>query len=726
MLELKNVQIEFTEPVIEDGNLLILDGQLTALTGPSGSGKTTLLYCVGLVSSCKDYEYIFDGKQIDLSSEEEKGNLRKTKIGYIFQENNLNQNLTAGENVRLSVSLAGADTGASQIAALLEQVGLSGQENSYPASLSGGEQQRLAIACALAKEPELIIADEPTSSLDEENTEQVLKLLEGIAAEGKKVVVASHSKAVVERCGVVYNIEGKKPVLIKGQEYIEETDSKEEKGETKKRKLRLPFYLRYQRKNGRKGQVLKELTVGICALSVAFTALSTGYIKDFEEQQRRNMQTVSERELLVVKQSDPVYGDDLFGSLTAPSMTPDEIARLEQIDGVEAFAPYVYFENFTEMTEQGLQIGWEIPDDDVEARFVRMQFKNGDGREGSLTLCNSGNLDPETPGIMNGYYDVQSYFSYENMELKCKTIDRSVAPNEGVYISSSLMEAFGLPDDRLDGLVLTMDVAIPAKRFITTVTGFTQEDEEYYFDGGHNWCVPQKIELPVRGILNEDVTGASMFYFPIYASSSVMMEYIEENRLEGDLPAILYERGGWPEIRDVSEWRPWAYYLMVKDVSYIDAVKKEILKIDPTFKIIHEYQDYEAVMESVDNSQKMVLYVSLAILAVILCLSAIVYVNIIDKRKYEIAMLRANGMTKGEIRKLVMSEMGVQAVITFVVSLLLAWAGYEVLSRTVGGFTFSWMTVMWLGVISVISVILPSGVALVLSSRYEPDQILRN
>jgi len=162
---------------------------------------------------------------------------------------------------------------------------------------------------------------------------------------------------------------------------------------------------------------------------------------------------------------------------------------------------------------------------------------------------------------------------------------------------------------------------------------------------------------------------------------------------------------------------------MVKDVSYIDAVKKEILKIDPTFKIIHEYQDYEAVMESVDNSQKMVLYVSLAILAVILCLSAIVYVNIIDKRKYEIAMLRANGLTKGEIRKLVMSEMGVQAVITFVVSLLLAWAGYEVLSRTVGGFTFSWMTVMWLGVISVI---LPSGVALVLSSRYEPDQILRN
>ena len=74
MLELRQVNIKFTEPVIEDGSLLIPDGELTALTGPSGSGKTTLLYCVGLVSSCKDYEYVFDGKQVDLSSEEEKGN----------------------------------------------------------------------------------------------------------------------------------------------------------------------------------------------------------------------------------------------------------------------------------------------------------------------------------------------------------------------------------------------------------------------------------------------------------------------------------------------------------------------------------------------------------------------------------------------------------------------------------------------------------------------------
>ncbi|MCI8500907.1 MAG: ATP-binding cassette domain-containing protein, partial [Oscillospiraceae bacterium] len=429
MLELRQVNIKFTEPVIEDGSLLIPDGELTALTGPSGSGKTTLLYCVGLVSSCKDYEYVFDGKQVDLSSEEEKGNLRKTKIGYIFQENNLNQNLTAGENVRLSASLAGADTGSSKIAELLEQVGLSGQENAYPKSLSGGEQQRLAIACALAKEPELIIADEPTSSLDEENTEQVLKLLEKIAGEGKKVVVASHSKAVVERCGVVYNIEEKKPVLIKGQEYIEKVDSKEEKGETKKRKLKLPFYLRYQRKNGRKGQVLKELTVGICALSVAFTALSTGYIKDFEEQQRRNMQAVSERELVVVRRFFPDVAQTRVYDAHSTSLLQEEIDQLQKIEGVEKFDSVVFFQNFSSLTKESLNRDTaHLKTGELNSYIY---YKNMSGKEGSRGFCNITIDDPETgknlydPGenIIKGNYFIASYFSYEGMELKCRMID---------------------------------------------------------------------------------------------------------------------------------------------------------------------------------------------------------------------------------------------------------------------------------------------------------------
>ena len=735
MLQLRDINIKFSEPVIEDGSLSIPAGTMTALTGPSGSGKTTLLYCVGLISSCKDYEYLFNGKNIDLSSEEEKGIFRKTKIGYIFQENNLNRNLTVLENIRLSASLAGADTDPSRLRSLLKQVGIEGREAAYPATLSGGEQQRAAIACALAKDPELILADEPTSSLDGDNTEQVLKLFEGIAAEGKMVVIATHSPAVVERCGLVYEIKEKKPVLIKGQDPIKD-DAVEE--ETKKRfKLKAPFFLRYQYKSSHKGQLLKNLTVVICALATSFTALSTGYIKDFEKQQREFYKSVSERELIVSKQSDPIWGNGVYDNHNL-SMASDEIARLKSINGVEASAPVVYFENQDLLTAKRYE--HEL-DHKSDSNFSKIKYESRSGKKGELTFCNATIENTETGEFewigddetIHGAYTIYSFFSYENMELQCKLIDESVNPNEGVYVSPNLLFQMGISDDDFDGLTLTMEVAIPTKRFLTTATGFTQEGEEYTYDSGENWCVSTTIELPVRGVLQDDIYDSTSGYIYMYMSSNKMVQYINENIAaetlsEDEFYEILHFLGGYPRsiIRNLSNWAPWAYYLMVDDVSKIDTVKKEILKIDPTYKIVHKFQDYEAVMESVDNSQKVVLYISLAILAVILCLSAIVYVNIIDKRKYEFAMLRANGLTKREIRRLVMTEMGVQAIWTFVVSLLLGWIVFEILSKTIGGFRFDLLTVLWLAVLAVCSVLLPSVVSLTLTNRYEPDMIMRN
>ena len=148
-----------------------------------------MLYCAGLISSNSDYEYELNGKRVDLRSEQEKGEIRKTKIGYVFQENNLNTRLTVRENIRLSAALAGADTGDARMEELLRQVGLEGRGKEWPNTLSGGEQQRAALACALAKEPELILADEPTSSLDEANTMEILSLLKAAAkAVGEKSV----------------------------------------------------------------------------------------------------------------------------------------------------------------------------------------------------------------------------------------------------------------------------------------------------------------------------------------------------------------------------------------------------------------------------------------------------------------------------------------------------------------------------------------------------------
>ncbi|HAZ22148.1 MAG TPA: hypothetical protein DCY84_07275, partial [Firmicutes bacterium] len=204
---LKDINIKFESTLIENGCLTILDGKITAIIGESGSGKSTLLYKAGLISAGQ-YTYSFDGTTLDLNNDAELSQLRKTKIGYIFQDNNLIETLSLKENICLAATIAGYDVTDEDIRKYLIYVGLNNvNENSYPRQLSGGEQQRAAIASVLAKKPDLIIADEPTSSLDEGNAEAIMQIFQRLAHEdGKKVIIATHNGKVYNQADVIYAI----------------------------------------------------------------------------------------------------------------------------------------------------------------------------------------------------------------------------------------------------------------------------------------------------------------------------------------------------------------------------------------------------------------------------------------------------------------------------------------------------------------------------------------
>ena len=176
MIRLKNIDISFgNKVVIQDGELTVRRGWVTAITGPSGSGKTTLLYCLGLISSQSGHRYEFDGAEIDLGNDRQKAAYRKRKIGYVFQNNNLIETMNVRDNLLTSLSMAGGapKTEVEKTEELLELISLSDKSELYPRQLSGGEKQRIAIACALIKNPDLIIADEPTSALDGGNADAV-------------------------------------------------------------------------------------------------------------------------------------------------------------------------------------------------------------------------------------------------------------------------------------------------------------------------------------------------------------------------------------------------------------------------------------------------------------------------------------------------------------------------------------------------------------------------
>ena len=168
-------------------------GELVVVVGPSGAGKTTLLNMLGGMDSCSSGSIMLDGREVSGFSEKELTYYRRYDIGFVFQFYNLVQNLTALENVELASQICKDPLDA---ATVLRQVGLGHRLDNFPAQLSGGEQQRVAIARALAKNPKLLLCDEPTGALDYHTGKAILKLLQDTCYDtGKTVVLITHNSA---------------------------------------------------------------------------------------------------------------------------------------------------------------------------------------------------------------------------------------------------------------------------------------------------------------------------------------------------------------------------------------------------------------------------------------------------------------------------------------------------------------------------------------------------
>ena len=187
--------------VLNNVNIKIKKGDLVALLGPSGSGKSTLLHLLALLDRPSTGEIYFDSKNISLLSEKSKDNIRGNKISIIYQQNNLLNDFSALENVEIALISSGTTQKKSSLLAkaLLSQVGLSKRYNHFPADLSGGEQQRVAIARALINEPELILADEPTGSLDRFNSNEIFNFFLKMKTKKRTIIYATHNRQLADK-----------------------------------------------------------------------------------------------------------------------------------------------------------------------------------------------------------------------------------------------------------------------------------------------------------------------------------------------------------------------------------------------------------------------------------------------------------------------------------------------------------------------------------------------
>ena len=194
--------------VLKNINLKINSGDLVSLTGPSGSGKSTLLHLIALLDKPTSGEVFFRSKSFSKSTEVEKDLVRKKGISIIYQQNNLLNDFTAQENVAIPLVNNGYNWEEANKKAIkiLFSVNLSKRLNHFPSELSGGEQQRVAVARALITEPDLILADEPTGSLDRKTANEIFSIFLKLKSKNRAILYATHNRELANKADYKLNI----------------------------------------------------------------------------------------------------------------------------------------------------------------------------------------------------------------------------------------------------------------------------------------------------------------------------------------------------------------------------------------------------------------------------------------------------------------------------------------------------------------------------------------
>ena len=207
LVKLINVSKKYT---LKDKNINVLNkvnfeikkGQLIAITGPSGSGKSTLLHLIGLLDNISSGEILYKNQKASLLKEDEKDEIRKKKISIIYQQNNLLNDFTSIENVSLPLIINGVNKKEAEIKAknILAKLGMEKRLFQFPNDLSGGEQQRVAVARALISDPELILADEPTGSLDTVTAKDVFnEFIIKSKTKNRSIIYATHNRELLKK-----------------------------------------------------------------------------------------------------------------------------------------------------------------------------------------------------------------------------------------------------------------------------------------------------------------------------------------------------------------------------------------------------------------------------------------------------------------------------------------------------------------------------------------------
>lgn len=329
MIRLENIHIEYDHVLLENEDIAIYPSSLTLIKGRSGTGKSTLLYRIGLIHEQIDYDYYINDENIRYFSEEQISSLRKNYMAFVLQDSLLFEHYNVKENLQHACMINQVYKTDEELIDLLHEVKLDIQLEQRINQISGGEKQRLAIACALCKNPSILILDEPTSALDIENEKIIFSLLKELAlSRHMYIVVTSHSSIANDFANQIYEIQNHHLIQIKDY-YNEEKINKKQEAIISNDFFQ--YYINHFRKSYRFMNLFIMIVLTLTILLVSSIYLVIDY-KINENYQL--LDKISFNQLFITNNIEHIYLDDQFFS------SHTEIyQKLKQMEGIKKIYP---------------------------------------------------------------------------------------------------------------------------------------------------------------------------------------------------------------------------------------------------------------------------------------------------------------------------------------------------------------------------------------------------
>lgn len=656
MLQISSLTIKYGKRVIIDNQDMSFEkGQITGIRGKSGAGKSSLLNVLGLIKTPnKECRYCYEGQIIDIFDEENSSSFRMNHIGFIFQQGNLMRNLSAVENVMLPQLMCETDEEeiVQKADDWIKYVDLEDVKNSYPEELSGGEEQRIAIARALINGCDIILADEPTASLDSENSRKIMQLLKRLAHElNKIVIVVSHDKETISYSDVIYEIENCRLKLVEGS--LEGNSDKEKnyvssRNEIKHKKIG-SFIKKYE-KLRRTEYKLNRILIVITAIVVAIASLSVGFGNAFTESQKEFINSISDRRLLVINDTLGLNATgDYNGAL---AFNEDTVKFIEGIPEVDKAYPFYNFTSYGIAADTGSNAGIAILESEGK-KLIYKEYEN--------TYLADG----------NEFY-VSPLFEEENvsgylLEGSSKQLD-----DESVYLTYIMAKEITENPEELIGKNIEIYCYVPTKLYVSEATkakpGNDAETgvkaEKVEIDGYVSELI--RIEKKVGGVLNNsyqndksDNNGKL-----ILMNYDKMAEIIEENK---DLSGVRT----FPDFEE-KELAPSMLVVYASNYDDVKMVENKISNYNPTISVINRSGDIEETRKNLQAIKYTMIIISVILIIITTIMFGLLYYFKNRDRKREVGVLKALGLSQRNVLMLIGADMAKNTSATFVLSIIIS------------------------------------------------------